>query len=41
VQDGSGFTIKGSDHFFKYDENKGWEDEYGNYYDAQGKPIED
>lgn len=31
-----GFHIDGSDFLFKYDEDGGWVDEDGNYYNAEG-----
>ena len=34
-----GFTIQGSDHIFKYDQKKGWYDEYGNYFNSDGVKI--
>lgn len=38
LKDGSGFTIAGCKHVFKYDKHGGWFDEYGNYYDRDGNP---
>lgn len=33
-----GFTLKGCDFVFKYDQYGGWKDEYGNYYNCDGEP---
>jgi len=38
--DRKGFTLKGSDHIFRFDEHGGWLDEFGNYYDANGNPSD-
>jgi hypothetical protein len=38
LRDGSGFTIPGSSHVFKFDRYGGWFDEYANYYDQDGNP---
>jgi hypothetical protein len=35
-KDGKTFTIKDTDHIFKFDRFGGWFDEYGNYYNADG-----
>lgn len=31
-----GFVLEGSDFLFKYDEEGGWVDEDGNYYNSDG-----
>jgi hypothetical protein len=41
LPDHSGFRIEGSDHIYKFDEDGGWEDEFGNYYNSEGKPLEE
>lgn len=38
LKDGTGFTIPGSNHVYKFDRYGGWFDEYGNYYDRDGNP---
>ncbi len=40
LEDGSGFTLKGSEHVFLYDKYGGWKDEYGNYYNENGEPAD-
>lgn len=40
LEDGTGFTLKGSEHVFLYDQYGGWKDEYGNYYNENGDPAE-
>jgi len=39
-KDGRSFTIEGSTHEFVFDEQGGWLDEFGNYYDANGNPLD-
>lgn len=36
-----GFTLKDTKHIFYYDKYGGWKDEYGNYYNADGKADEE
>ena len=31
-----GFTLPGSEFLFRYDNNGGWKDEKGNYYNSKG-----
>ncbi len=38
LKDGSGFTIPGCQHIFKFDRYGGWYDEHSNYYDKNGNP---
>lgn len=38
LEDKSGFKIDGSDHVFHFDEEGGWFDEHGNYYNADAEP---
>lgn len=38
-EDKSGFKIVDTEYEFKYDKDGGWRDEYGNYYDCEGKPV--
>lgn len=37
IKGGKGFKIKGCDYVFKFDRFNGWFDEFGNYYNANGK----
>ena len=39
TEDKSGFKIHGCDFVFKYEEDGGWKDEHGNYYDCNGLPV--
>lgn len=40
LPNGSGFTIRGCKHVFKYDRHGGWYDEYRNYYDKNANPTD-
>ena len=37
AEDGSGFYLDDNPHFFAFDEFGGWFEEYGNYYNSEGK----
>jgi hypothetical protein len=39
AEDHSGFTIPGSEHFFKYDKWGGWQDETGKHYSRDGVKL--
>ena len=39
LPDKTGFKINGTDYVFKYDQDGGWRDEDGNYYDCNGEPV--
>lgn len=40
LPDKSGFTLEGQTHVYKYDEEGGWYDEFGDYYNCQGELVE-